>query len=137
LGELPVSAIDAGLVVQVLDPIWMEKPETASRVRGWIEVVLDAGTVRLSARTEPGRVESNLAHILPARAKVRKVAHHAALPLDDMPGFLAALRVREGMSARALEFTFLTVAHTGEALGAKWGEIDLVAKVWTVPAERV
>ena len=138
LGELPVSAIDAGLVVQVLDPIWTEKPETASRVRGRIEAVLDAATVRgFRQGPNPAQWKGNLAHILPARAKVRKVAHHAALPLDDMPGFLAALRGREGMSARALEFTILTVARTGEALGAQWGEIDLAAKVWTVPAERM
>ncbi len=138
LGELPVSAIDAGLVVQVLDPIWTEKPETASRVRGRIEAVLDAATVRgFRQGPNPAMWKGNLAHILPARAKVRKVAHHAALPLDGMPGFLAALRGREGMSAPALEFTILTVARTGEALGAKWGEIDLAAKVWTVPAERM
>ena len=138
LGELPVSAIDAGLVVQVLDPIWTEKPETASRVRGRIEAVLDAATVRgFRQGPNPAQWKGNLAHILPARAKVRKVAHHAALPFDDMPGFLAALRGREGMSARALEFTILTAARTGEALGARWGEIDLAAKVWTVPAERM
>ena len=77
------------------------------------------------------------AHILPARARVRKVAHHAALPFDDLPGFLAALRGREGMAARALEFAILTVARTGEVLGARWGEIDLAAKIWTIPAERM
>jgi integrase len=138
LGELPVSAIDAGLVVQVLDPIWSEKPETASRVRGRIEAVLDAATVRgFRQGPNPAMWKGNLAHILPARAKVRKVEHHAALPLDEMPSFLAVLRGRDGMSARALEFTILTVARTGEALGARWGEIDLAAKVWTVPAERM
>jgi integrase len=138
LGELPVSAIDAGLVVQVLDPIWAEKPETASRVRGRIEVVLDAATVRgFRQGPNPAQWKGNLAHILPARGKVRKVEHHAALPFDDMPEFLAALRGREGTSARALEFAILTAARTGEALGARWGEIDLAAKLWTVPAERM
>ena len=138
LGDLPVSAIDVGLVVQVLDPIWSEKPETASRVRGRIEAVLDAATVRgFRQGPNPAQWKGNLAHILPARAKVRKVVHHAALPLDDMPGFIAALRGREGMSAQALEFTILTVARTGEALGAIWGEVDLAAKVWTVPANRM
>ena len=137
LGELPVSAIDAGLVVQVLDPIWTEKPETASRVRGRIEAVLDAATVRgFRQGPNPAQWKGNLAHILPARAKVRKVAHHAALPFDDMPEFLAALRGR-GMAARALEFAILTAARTGEVLGARWGEIDLTAKVWTVPADRM
>ena len=137
-GELPVAAIDTGLVVQVLDPIWAEKPETASRVRGRIEAVLDAATVR-GYRTgpNPAQWKGNLSHVLPARAKVRKVAHHAALPFDDMPDFLAALRGRDGMAARALEFAALTTARTGEVLGARWGEIDLMAKVWTVPAERM
>jgi integrase len=138
LGKLPVSAVDAGLVVQVLDPIWAEKPETASRLRGRIEAVLDAATVRgFRQGPNPAMWKGNLAHILPARAKVRKVTHHAALPFGHMPEFLSTLRGREGMSARALEFTILTVARTGEALGATWGEIDLAAKVWTVPAERM
>jgi integrase len=138
LGELPVAAIDAGLVVQVLDPIWAEKPETASRVRGRIEAVLDAATVRgFRQGPNPAQWKGNLAHILPARNRVRKVAHHAALPFDDMPDFLAALRGRQGMAARALEFTALTAARTGEVLGARWGEIDWAAKVWSVPADRM
>lgn len=138
LGELLVSAIDVGLVVQVLDPIWTEKPETASRVRGRIEAVLDAATVRgFRQGPNPAQWKGNLAHILPARAKVRRVAHHAALPFDNMPGFLAALRGRKGMAARALEFAALTAARTGEVLGARWGEINLVAKVWVVPAGRM
>ena len=138
LGELPVSAIDTGLVVQVLDPIWAEKPETASRVRGRIEAVLDAATVRgFRQGPNPAMWKGNLVHILPARAKVRKVAHHAALPFDDMPAFLAALHSRNGMAARALEFAALTAARTGEVLGALWGEIDLAAKIWTVPAPKM
>jgi integrase len=138
LGELPVAAIDAGLVVQVLDPIWAEKPETASRVRGRIEAVLDAATVRgFRQGPNPAQWKGNLAHILPARARVRKVAHHAALPIDDVPAFLAALRGRPGMAAWALEFVIFTAARTGEALGARWGEIDLTAKVWAVPAGRM
>jgi len=135
---MPVAAVDAGLVVQVLDPIWTEKPETAGRVRGRIEAVLDAATVRgFRQGPNPAQWRGNLAHVLPARARVRKVAHHAALPFDDMAGFLAALRGRQGMAARALEFAALTAARTGEVLGARWGEIDLTAKVWTVPADRV
>jgi integrase len=138
LGELPVSAIDAGLVVQVLDPIWADKPETASRVRGRIEAVLDAATVRgFRQGPNPAQWKGNLAHILPARGKVRRVEHHAALPIDDMSEFLGALRGREGMAARALEFAILTAARTGEVLGARWGEIDLDAKIWTVPAGRM
>jgi integrase len=108
LGELPVAAVDAGFVVQVLDPIWTEKLETASRVRGRIEAVLDAATVRGHREgPNPAQWRGNLAHVLPARARVRKVVHHAALPFDQMPGFLAALRGRQGMAARALEFTIL------------------------------
>jgi integrase len=138
LGDLPVSAIDAGLVVQVLDPIWAEKPETASRVRGRIEAVLDAATVRgFRQGPNPAQWKGNLAHILPARSKLRKVAHHAALPFDQMLDFLAALRDREGMAARALELAILTVTRTDEVLGAPWGEIDLISKIWTIPAERM
>ncbi len=138
LGELPVAAIDAGLVVQVLDPIWTEKPETAGRVRGRIEAVLDAATVRgFRQGPNPAQWKGNLSHILPARAKVRKVEHHAALPFDEIPEFLATLRGREGMSARALEFAILAAARTGEVLGARWGELDLDTKVWAVPAERM
>jgi integrase len=140
LGNLPVSAIDTGLVVQVLDPIWIEKPETAGRVRGRIEAVLDAATVRgFRQGPNPAQWKGNLAHILPPRAKVRKVVHHAALSFGEMPVFLTALRDREGMAARALEFTVLTAARTGEVLGARWREMDmdLAARVWTVPADRM
>jgi integrase len=137
-GELPVSAIDTGLLVRVLDPIWDKKPETASRVRGRIEAVLDAATVRgLRQGSNPAQWKGNLAHILPARAKVRKVKHHAALHFDEMPEFLASLRGREGMAARALEFAILTAARTGEVLNARWGEVDLNAKVWEIPSERM
>jgi integrase len=115
LGELPVAAIDTGLVVQALDPIWTEKPETASRVRARIEAVLDAATVRgFRQGSNPAQWKGNLAHVLPARSRVRKAAHHAALPFDEMSGFLAALRDRKGMAARAFEFAALTAARTGE-----------------------
>jgi integrase len=137
-GQLPVAAIDSGLVVQVLDPIWMEKPETAVRVRGRIEAVLDAATVRgFRQGPNPAQWKGNLAHILPARARVRKVAHHAALPFDEMPAFLTALQTRSGIAARALEFAIFTAGRTAEVLGATWGEIDADVKVWSVPAERM
>jgi integrase len=138
LGELLVAAIDTELVVQVLDPIWAEKPETASRVRGRIEAVLDAATVRgFRQGPNPAQWKGNLAHLLPARARVRKAAHHAALPFDEMPAFLAALQARSGMAARALEFAIFTAGRTAEVLGATWGEVDLDARVWTVPAKRM
>ena len=137
-GELSVAAIDTGLIVQVLDPIWSEKPETASRVRGRIEAVLDAASVRgFRQGPNPAQWKGNLAHVLPGRARVRKVAHHAALPFDEMPAFLAALQGRQGMAARSLEFAIFTAARTAEVLGATWGEVDLDAKIWTVPAERM
>ncbi len=138
MGELPVSVIDAGLIVQVLEPIWATKPETASRLRGRIEAVLDAAKVHgFREGPNPAQWKGNLAHILPARAKVRKIVHHAALPFDLMPAFLAALHDREGTAALALEFAILTAARTGEVLGATWKEIDLDNKVWTIPAQRM
>lgn len=125
-------------MVRVLDPIWSAKPETASRVRGRIEAVLDAATMNgYREGPNPAQWKGNLAHILPARSKVRRVEHHPALPFDQVPAFLATLRTREGMAARALEFTILTAARTAEVLGARWGEIELDAKVWTVPAGRM
>jgi integrase len=138
LGDLPVSAIDAGLLVQVLDPIWHTKPETANRVRGRIEAVIDAATVRgFRAGPNPAQWKGNLAHILPARSKVRAIEHHAALSFTELPAFMIALRARLGVAARVLEFTILTAARTSEVLGASWGEIDLAAKIWTVPASRM
>jgi integrase len=138
IGELAVSAVDTGLVVQILDPIWSTKPETASRVRGRIEAVLDAATVRgYRAGPNPAQWKGNLAHILPARSKVRKVEHYSALPFAELPTFMAALHKRAGTAARALEFTILTAARTGETIRATWGEVDLAAKVWTIPAERM
>jgi integrase len=138
LGELPVATIDTGLVVQALDTIWLDKPETASRVRGRIETVLDAATVRgFRQGPNPAQWKGNLAHILPPRARVRKVAHHAALPFDELPAFLAALQERQGMAARALEFAILTAARTTEVLCAPWREVDVETKVWVIPNERM
>jgi integrase len=138
IGALPVRAIDIGLVLKVLQPIWTTKTETASRVRGRIESILDYARVRGFRDGEnPARWKGNLDHLLPAKAKVAKIAHFGALPFAEVPAFMADLRRREGTSARCLEFTILTAARTGEAIGARWEEIDLVAKVWTVPAERM
>ena len=129
-GSLPVAAIDTALVMKALDPIWREKTETASRVRGRIESVLSWATVR-GYRTgdNPARWKGHLDHLLPARAKVRKVEHHAALPYADLPAFLVELRTHEGISGRALEFVILTAARTGEAIGAEWDEFDPQARV--------
>ncbi len=138
IGGLSVQAIDTALVLKCLEPIWTIKPETAGRVRGRIEAVLDWATAREYRQGEnPARWRGHLDKLLPARGKVRKVEHHAALPYAELPGFLAALREQEGIAARALEFTILTAARTGEAIGARWNEIDLLDKTWTVPAEHM
>jgi integrase len=106
--------------MKVLEPIWSTKPETAGRLRGRIESVLDWAAVRGYRQGEnPARWRGHLAKLLPARAKVRKVEHHAALPYDELPAFLEILRGQEGVAARALEFTILTVARTGETIGSR------------------
>jgi len=138
IGPLPVRAIDTALVLKVLEPIWTAKPETASRVRGRIEAILDWAKVRDHRSGEnPAKWRGHLDHLLPARGKVRRVAHHAALPYAEIGKFMAALRAQEGTAARALEFAILTAARTGEVIGARWAEIDLAEKNWTVPAERM
>ena len=137
-GDLPVQAIDVGLVTKALEPIWRTKPETGSRVRGRIESVLDWATVRGYRRGDnPARWRGHLDKLLPARAKVRKVEHHAALPYAEMGEFVAALREQEGIAARALEFLILTATRTGEVIGARWDEFDLAEKLWTVPGARM
>jgi integrase len=137
-GQLPVAAVDTALVMKALEPIWTEVPETASRLRGRIEAVLGWATVRqYRAGDNPARWRGHLDKLLPARAKVRAVNHHTALPYADLPGFMAELRDQHGVAARCLEFVILTAARTGEAIGAKWPEIDSAAKLWRVPAERM
>jgi integrase len=136
-GSLPVAEIDTGLVLKVLEPIWTSKMETARRVRGRIETVLDwAGVRGYRSGDNPARWKGHLAEVLPARS-VSAQPHHAALPYDELPTFMAELRARSGSGARALEFTILTAARSGEVLGAKWDEIDLASKTWTVPASRM
>jgi integrase len=138
IGALPVQAIDTGLVLRVIEPIWREKPETANRVRGRIEAVLDWAKVRgFRAGDNPARCHGHLEKSLPKRSKVKRVEHHAALPYSDIGAFVGRLREQQGVAARALEFVICTAARTGEVTGAKWPEFDLKAKVWTVPAERM
>ena len=137
-GDLPVQMIDRQLVLKALKPIWKTKPETANRVRGRIETVLDWATAGdLRKGDNPARWHGNIANALPKRSKVRKVKHHPALAFAELPAFMAALRAQEGIAARALEFTILTAARTGETIGATPAEIDPNAKVWTVPADRI
>ena len=138
IGALAVQAVDTGLVLKALEPIWTAKPETASRLRGRLESVLDFAKVRGYRDGEnPARWRGHLAKLLPARSKVRAVEHHAALPYAELPAFLTVLRAQEGIAARALEFLILTAARTGEVIGARWNEIDLLDKVWTAPSERM
>lgn len=137
-GSRPVAAIETGDVTRVLEPIWHEKPETAARVRGRIEAILDYAKTRgWRSGENPARWKGHLEHALPARAKVAKLEHHPALPWAEIGAFVADLREQDGTAARALEFVILTAARTGEVLGARWSEIDLVGKIWTVPAGRM
>lgn len=137
-GDLPVAAVDVGLVLKAIEPIWTEKTETASRVRGRIESILDWATARgLRSGDNPARWRGHLENLLPKRSKVAKVKHHPALPYADMAAFMAELRGMEGVSPKALEFAILTATRTGETVGARWSEIDLASGMWTIPADRM
>jgi integrase len=150
IGDLNVADIDTPLVLKVLrqkveaerghpaGPLWTARAETASRLRGRIESILAWAKVSgYRGGDNPARWKDHLEEALPERAKIAKVEHFPALPFEELPAFMAALRQREGVAARALEFTILTAARTGETLGAPWSEIDLAAKLWTIPAERM
>jgi integrase len=139
VGNMPVDQIELSHVVDILTPIWREKTETATRLRSRIEAVLSWATASgYRSGENPARWRGNLdAGILPRAGKIRKVVHHAAVPIDDVPGFMAQLRQREGVAARALEFLILTATRSGEVRGAQWSEIDLEAATWTIPAERM
>jgi integrase len=138
LGGMSVADIAVGDVLRVLEPIWKVKPETATRLRGRIEAVFDWAIARDYRTAEnPARWRGRLQQLLPAKSKIRRVEHHAALPWREAPAFLAALREREGPSAACLEFAILTAARSGEARGATWAEIDLDAATWIVPGTRM
>ena len=137
LRNIPVAEITTGHVLDVLKPIWTEKPETARRTRNRIEAVLDAARVRgfvPAHMANPARWHGHLDHLLPAPPRP---AHHKAMPFKDVPAFVAALRERSGISAVALEFVILTAARLGEVRGVRWREIDLDARVWECPPERM
>lgn len=137
LRDIPINAIMTDDVLRVLKPIWTEKRETASRLRGRIEKVMDAATAKGFRRdANPARWKGHLDALLPKEKKASR-GHHAAMPFADVPELVRRLREVPGTSARALEFTILTGARTGEAIGATWAEFDMAAKVWTVPAERM
>lgn len=137
-GHLPVSAIDTALVCKALDPIWRDKTETASRVRGRIEAILDHAKVRgLREGDNPARWHGHLKLTYAAKGEIAPVRHHSSLPYSELPAFWPKLQAQDGMGARALEFAILTAGRTGEVLGARWSEIDLKARVWRIPGERM
>lgn len=137
-GQLPVQAVGVGLVMRVLEPIWSVKPETASRVRGRIESVLDWARARGYRMGEnPARWRGHIENLLPKRSKVQRVEHHAALPYGEIAAFMAELREQEGIAASALEFAILTAARTGEVIGARWEEFNLAERLWTIPGARM
>ncbi len=138
IGKLPIDKVELPHVMRVLEPIWRQRTETATRVRGRIESILDWATVRGFRKGDnPARWRGHLDHLLPMPAKVTKVVHHPALPFDEMAVFMKELGKQEGTGARALAFLILTAARSGEVRGLTRGEIDREAKVWTVPASRM
>jgi integrase len=138
LGNMAVAEIGVPEILRAIEPHWHSKTETMSRVRGRIESVLDWCAVR-GYRTgdNPARWKGHLSEVLPARGQIKKTNHHPALPYRDIPAFMADLRKREGVAVRALEFAILTAARTGEVIGARWDEISLEDKTWTIPAGRM
>jgi integrase len=139
LRDKPVNVIDTEDVLGVLKPIWLTIPETASRTRGRIERVLDAARAKGKIKPpweNPARWKAHLKTLLPKRQKLTR-GHHPAMPFADAPAFMADLRSREAVAAKALELTVLGAMRTNETLGARWPEIDRAAKIWTVPPERM
>lgn len=138
IGHLPVGDVAESHVMEILRPIWNTKTETATRVRGRIEKVLDrARALKLRSGENPARWKGHLAELLPTKSQVAPVEHHPALPYRELPAFMEKLRKRQGISARALEWTILTVARTGDTIGAKWPEFDGDENLWIVPARRL
>jgi integrase len=137
-GTIAVSAIDLTLVTNVLEPIWRQKPETASRVRGRIEAVLDYATTKGWRQGDnPARWRGHLENLFPATGKITRVQHHGALPWAEVPVFIKDLRAQGGLAANALLLAVLTATRTGDVIGARWSEVDLAQRVWTVPATRI
>lgn len=145
-GDLPVAAVDVGLVMKALEPLWREKPETGSRVRGRIEAVLDWATARKYRQGEnPARWKGHLESLLPAVSKAKRAVrqakghaeHFAALPYAETAAFMVELRQQESTYARALEFAILCAARSGELFGATWREVDFQGRAWRIPGERM
>jgi integrase len=138
IGSLPVGAVETVHVMQILEPIWKTKTETASRVRGRIEKILDrAKVLKLRSGENPARWVGHLDQLLPKKSQVAPVENHPALPYAQLPEFMADLRRRDGFGARALEYSILTAARSADTIGGKWTEIDQHDKLWTVPKDRM
>jgi integrase len=137
IGDLPVSEVKTAHVLSILEPIWKDKPETASRIRGRIETILDAAKARGYREGEnPARWRGHIAQILPARTRLAR-GHHKAMPYAAINKFVDQLHQRKAMAALALEFVILTAARSGEVIGATWEEVDLDKAIWTIRAERM
>jgi integrase len=135
LGELSVADIDSAAVLKIVEPLWVTKTETGARVRARIESILDYASANgMRDGDNPAR---HIITALPKRARIQKIKHHAALPFADIADFLVAMRQREGVAARALEYLVLTAARTAEVIGATWAEVDLIQKIWIIPANRM
>jgi integrase len=140
IGKTPIADVDTPAILEVLNPIWLTKAETASRCRGRIESILNfAASAKMRHGENPARWKGHLENVLPRRASVAsaRVVHHAALPFSEISGFMTLLRSRGGTAAAALEFCAITCTRTSETLGAKWSEIDLERRLWTIPPERM
>ncbi|QIE41630.1 integrase arm-type DNA-binding domain-containing protein [Rhodobacteraceae bacterium SC52] len=138
IGQVQVAKVETADVIGALTPIWSKKPETANRVRQRVEAVIDYATaLGIRSGDNPARWRGHLDHLLPKPTKVRAVQHHPALPHAEIGAFMADLSERTGIASRALAFTILTAARSGETRGMAWGEVDLDAKLWTIPAERM
>jgi integrase len=138
IGGMDVATIATDDVLRILEPIWYSKAETANRLRGRIESVLDWAKVRgLRQGENPARWRGHLAHLLPSRNRAKSVRHHPALAWSELPEFMTELRIHSAVSARALEFTILTATRTTESIEAVWPEIDIQAGIWTIPKERM
>jgi integrase len=138
IGSVPVKLIDTDLVIEILKPIWETKPVTAGKIRSWIEAVLGYAKVRgYRDGDNPAIFRDNLQRIMPKRSRKKRTEHHAGLHYDEIGGFMGQLRGQPGIAARALEFTILTAARTGEVIGARWREFNFRENTWTIPAERM
>lgn len=137
-GDVAIDGVDVQHVTGALSPIWTMKTETASRVRQRVEAILSwAGAMGYRSKENPARWKGHLEYVYPARGEARKVQHHPALPVDEVPSFMKALRARRAVGALAFEFCILTATRTSETLLAQWHEIDCDKALWTIPAERM